>query len=111
MCVSGVYEAWGPELFRSSERSVGERLACSASGLVSGSPGPSEVSPYEGQSRIPPPPLMMCMVLNVCSDPGSGSADGSEMYSEKCASADGCVCLELVEALVSSSPPAGRQHG
>lgn len=46
-----------------------------------------------------------------CADLGSGSADGSEMYSEKCARSDRSVQLELVEALVSSSPPAGRQHG
>jgi len=39
-------------------------------------------------------------VSNVCADLGSGSADGSVLYSEKFASPDRSVELEMVEAAV-----------
>lgn len=48
---------------------------------------------------------------NVSADLGSGSADGSELYSEKCASPHRSGPLELVEAAVQSAPPSGCQHG
>lgn len=48
---------------------------------------------------------------NVSADLGSGSTDGSELYSEKCASPHRSGPLELVEAAVQSAPPSGCQHG
>lgn len=66
MCASGVYEAWRPEVFRSSERSVGERLSRSDSGIMSGSPGPPEVSAHEGQCHIHPLMMMRGVTDSVC---------------------------------------------
>lgn len=64
MCVyEGVYEAWCPEVFRSAERSVVERLADAASGVLSGSSGPPEIPSHEGESPRPCPLLKQAMLF------------------------------------------------